>query len=593
MDNIRNFSIIAHIDHGKSTLADRIMDVTGAVSQREKKEQMLDQMDIERERGITIKAQTVRLNFKSKNGRDYVFNLIDTPGHVDFSYEVSRSLKACEGVLLLVDASQGIEAQTLANMHLAMEQKLAVIPVINKIDLPNADPEMVKGQIEDVLCIDSSEAILTSAKSGKGVADVLEAVVERIPPPKGDKDAPLKALVLDSWYDTYRGVVVLARIFDGTMTPLMKVMFVGTGAEHQVLQMGVFTPFGKEVPSAGPGEVIFFTASIKTIEDTKIGDTVTGKDNPTKEPLPGFKEARPMVFCGLYPIEGDNYDALREALAKLHLNDSSFKYEPETSSALGFGFRCGFLGLLHMEIIQERLEREFNLNLITTSPTVGYRVNMRGGEVRLIDNPNDLPEQYDFVEEPIIRATIITPDEHLGAIYSLIEEKRGVQEKTEYISPTRVMLVAKLPLNEVVLDFFDKLKSATKGYASVDYEEAGYERADLVKLDILVNEEPVDALGFIVHKEKSYVFGRDIVSKMRELIPRQMFDVAIQAAIGSKIIARETVKALRKNVTAKCYGGDITRKRKLLEKQKEGKKRMKQIGRVEIPQTAFLAVLKK
>ncbi|MBI3580481.1 MAG: elongation factor 4 [Nitrospinae bacterium] len=593
MDNIRNFSIIAHIDHGKSTLADRIMDVTGAVSQREKKEQMLDQMDIERERGITIKAQTVRLNFKSKNGRDYILNLIDTPGHVDFSYEVSRSLKACEGVLLLVDASQGIEAQTLANMHLATEQKLAVIPVINKIDLPNADPEMVRGQIEDVLCIDSSEAVLTSAKSGKGVVDVLEAVVERIPPPKGDKDAPLKALVLDSWYDTYRGVVVLARIFDGTMTPMMKVLFVGTGAEHQVLQMGVFTPSGREVQSAGPGEVVFFTASIKTIEDTKIGDTVTGKDNPTKEPLPGFKEARPMVFCGLYPIEGDNYDALREALAKLHLNDSSFKYEPETSSALGFGFRCGFLGLLHMEIIQERLEREFNLNLITTSPTVSYRVVMRGGEVRLIDNPNDLPEQYDFVEEPIIRATIITPDEYLGAIYSLIEEKRGVQEKTEYISPTRVMLVAKLPLNEVVLDFFDKLKSATKGYASVDYEEAGYERADLVKLDILVNEEPVDALGFIVHKEKSYVFGRDIVSKMRELIPRQMFDVAIQAAIGSKIIARETVKALRKNVTAKCYGGDITRKRKLLEKQKEGKKRMKQIGRVEIPQTAFLAVLKK
>jgi GTP-binding protein LepA len=593
MNNIRNFSIIAHVDHGKSTLADRIMDLTGAVSNREKKEQMLDQMDLERERGITIKAQTVRINYKSKNGGEYVFNLIDTPGHVDFSYEVSRSLKACEGVLLLVDATQGIEAQTLANMHLALEQKLAVIPVINKIDLPNSDPEMVKGQIEDILCIDSSEAILTSAKSGKGVADVLEAIVERIPAPKGERDAPLKALVLDSWYDTYRGVVVLARIFDGVLTPGMKVRFVSTGAEHQILQLGVFTPFGKEIPSAGPGEVVFITASIKTIADTKVGDTVTGALNPTKEPLPGFKEARPMVFCGLYPIEGDNYDVLREALSKLHLNDTSFKYEPETSTALGFGFRCGFLGLLHMEIIQERLEREFNLSLITTSPTVSYKVTVKAGDVRLIDNPNDLPNQYDFVEEPLIRATIITPDEFLGNLYSLIEEKRGVQEKTEYISPTRVMLVALIPLNEVVLDFFDRLKTATKGYASVDFEEAGYQKANLAKLDILVNDEPVDALGFIVHKEKAFVFGRDIVSKMKELIPRQMFDVAIQAAIGGKIVARETVKAMRKNVTAKCYGGDITRKRKLLEKQKEGKKRMKQIGRVEIPQTAFLAVLKK
>ncbi|MBI3794298.1 MAG: elongation factor 4 [Nitrospinae bacterium] len=593
MKNIRNFSIIAHVDHGKSTLADRILDVTGAVSAREKKDQLLDQMDIERERGITIKAQTVRLNYKARDGADYVFNLIDTPGHVDFSYEVSRSLKACEGVLLLVDASQGIEAQTLANMHLAMEHKLAVIPVINKIDLPNADPEMVKRQIEDILCIDSSEAVLTSGKSGAGVSDVLEAIVARIPPPTGDKNAPLKALVLDSWYDTYRGVVVLARIFDGVMSPGMKITFMATGAEHLVVQTGVFTPVGKEIPSAAPGDVIFFTAAIKTIEDTRIGDTVTGTDRPTAQALPGFKEATPMVFSGLYPIDGDQYDVLREALGKLHLNDSSFKYEPEVSTALGFGFRCGFLGLLHMEIIQERLEREFNLSLISTSPTVGYRVTVKPGDVRKIDNPKDLPNQYDFIEEPIIRATIITPDNFLGAIYALIEEKRGVQEKMEYISTTRVMFVARIPLNEVVLDFFDKLKTATKGYASVDFEEAGYERANLARLDILVNEEPVDALGFIIHKDKAHSFGRDIAEKMKELIPRQMFDVAIQAAIGGKIVARETVKALRKNVTAKCYGGDITRKRKLLEKQKEGKKRMKSIGRVEIPQTAFLAVLKK
>jgi len=593
MENIRNFSIIAHVDHGKSTLADRIMDHTGAISAREKKEQLLDQMDLERERGITIKAQTVRLNFKSKNGKEYIFNLIDTPGHVDFSYEVSRSLNACEGVLLLVDASQGIEAQTLANMHLATEQNLAIIPVINKIDLPNADPEMVKQQIEDVLCIDSSQALLTSAKSGLGIAEVLEAVVERIPPPVGNKNAPLKALVLDSWYDSYRGVVVLARIFDGVMTPGMKVCFMGTGAGNVITQIGVFTPHGKEVVSAGPGEVVFLTAAIKNISDTRVGDTITDQQNPTPEALPGFKEANPMVFCGLYPIEGANYDVLRDALDKLHLNDSSFHYLPETSTALGFGFRCGFLGLLHMEIIQERLEREFNLNLITTSPTVGYRVTVKTGDVRMVDNPNDLPEQYEFIEEPIIRATIFTPDDFLGQIYNLIEEKRGVQEKMEFIGHKRVMLVALLPLNEVVLDFFDKLKTATKGYASVDYEKAGYQRANLSKLDILVNDEPVDALGFIVHRDKAYTFGRDIVSKMRELIPRQQFDVAIQATLGSRVIARETVKALRKNVTAKCYGGDITRKRKLLEKQKEGKKRMKQIGRVEIPQTAFLAVLKR
>ncbi len=593
MENIRNFSIIAHVDHGKSTLADRILDICGAITAREKKDQLLDNMELERERGITIKAQTVRLNYTAEDGKEYIFNLIDTPGHVDFSYEVSRSLKACEGVLLLIDASQGIEAQTLANLHLATEHNLTVIPVINKIDLPNADLDMVKHQLEDILCIDAEEAILTSGKSGIGVKDLLEAVVKRIPPPKGDPAGPLKALVLDSWYDSYRGVVVLARIFEGTLTPAMKIRFMGTGTEYPMTQMGIFAPFAREVKSAGPGEVIFLNASIKTVADTKVGDTVTDAANPAPAPLEGFKEARPMVFSGLYPVEGDKYGALREALEKLHLNDASFEFLPETSAALGFGFRCGFLGLLHMEIIQERLEREFNMNLITTSPTVSYRLTVMPGDVRIIDNPNSLPEHYEMIEEPVIRATIFTPDEYLGPIFALIEEKRGVQEKLEYIGVKRVMVVALLPLNEVVLDFFDKLKTATKGYASVDYENHGYQPAQLVKMDILVNGDPIDALGFIVHKDKAYNFGRDIVSKMRELIPRQMFDVAIQAAIGSRVISRETVKALRKNVLAKCYGGDITRKRKLLEKQKEGKKRMKQIGNVEIPQSAFLAVLKR
>jgi GTP-binding protein LepA len=593
MKNIRNFSIIAHVDHGKSTLADRLLSITGAVSDRDMKAQLLDKMDLERERGITIKAQAVRIMYRAKDGNEYMLNLIDTPGHVDFSYEVSRSLNACEGVLLLIDASQGIEAQTIANMYLAEDLKLAVLPVINKIDLPSADPEMVKHQIEDVLCIDPSDAILTSAKSGQGVEDVLEAVVKRVPPPKGDRSKPLKALLLDSWYDSYKGVVVLARIFDGVLKNDMKIRLMGSGRDYQITQLGVQTPSEIELTEAGPGEVVFFTASIKTVSDTSVGDTITEAARPTGKALPGFKESNPMVFAGLYPLEGAKYEALREALDKLHLNDASFRYEPETSAALGFGFRCGFLGLLHMEIVQERLERDFGLSLITTSPTVNYRVTMVNGNVLMIDNPSNLPAQYLYIEEPMIKATIITPDEYIGAIYKLVEEKRGVQEKMEYISAGRVLLVYIMPLNEVVMDFFDKLKSTTRGYASVDYEEAGYRKSKLKKLNILVNGEPVDALSFIVHQDKAYPFGRELVSRMKEMIPRQMFDVAVQAAIGTRVVARENIRALRKNVTAKCYGGDITRKRKLLEKQKEGKKRMKQIGRVEIPQDAFLAVLKK
>jgi GTP-binding protein LepA len=593
MENIRNFSIIAHVDHGKSTLADRILDLTGAVSKREMKEQLLDRMDLERERGITIKAQAVHLNYKAKDGKDYVFNLIDTPGHVDFSYEVSRSLNACEGVVLLIDAAQGIEAQTLANMHIAVEQNLTVIPVINKIDLPAADPEMVKKQIEEILCIDTSEAILTSAKSGEGVPDLLEAIVERIPPPKGDRDAALKALVVDSWYDSYKGVVVLVRVFDGKISTNEKIRMMGSGREYFVTQMGAFTPFEHEIKTAGAGDVFFLTAAIKTVGDTRVGDTITTVRRPAGEPLAGFKEAKPMVFCGLYPVEGANYDTLREALGKLHLNDSSFTYEPESSTALGFGFRCGFLGTLHMEIIQERLEREFNLSLITTSPTVSYRVIGTDGDVMTVDNPSKLPRQYQRIEEPMVTATIITPDEYIGPLYKFLEDRRGKQIKMEYIGPKRVMLVYRVPLNEVVFDFFDKLKSFTRGYASVDFEDAGYEKSKLSRLDILVNGDIVDALSFIVHKDKAYGFGRETIEKMRKLIPRQMFDVALQAAIGGRVLARETVKALRKNVTAKCYGGDVTRKRKLLEKQKEGKKRMKQIGKVEIPQSAFLEVLKR
>ena len=593
MNNIRNFSIIAHVDHGKSTLADRILGLTGAVSKRQMKEQLLDKMDLERERGITIKAQAVSIKYKANDGETYIFNLIDTPGHVDFSYEVSRSLNACEGVVLLIDATQGIEAQTLANMHLATEQNLAVIPVINKIDLPASDPEMVKNQIEDILCIDTSEAILTSAKSGEGVPELLEAIVKRIPPPKGDRDAELKALVVDSWYDSYKGVVVLARIFEGKLSVNEKIKLMGSGREYYVTQMGVFTPFEREIKSAGAGEVFFFTAAIKSVSDTNVGDTITTVARPAMEPLAGFKEAKPMVFCGLYPVEGASYDSLRESLDKLHLNDSSFTYEPESSTALGFGFRCGFLGTLHMEIIQERLEREFDLTLITTSPTVNYRVKAMDGSYIEIDNPSKLPSQYDHIEEPMVTATIITPDDYIGSLYKFVEDRRGKQVKMEYIGGKRVMLIYRLPLNEVVFDFFDKLKSLTRGYASVDFDDAGYETSKLSKLDILVNGDIVDALSFIVHKDKAYDFGRETVAKMRKIIPRQMFDVALQAAIGSRVIARESVKALRKNVTAKCYGGDITRKRKLLEKQKEGKKRMKQIGKVEIPQSAFLEVLKR
>ncbi len=593
MNNIRNFSIIAHIDHGKSTLADRIMSFTGAVSKREMKEQLLDKMDLERERGITIKAQSVRINYKARDGGKYILNLIDTPGHVDFSYEVSRSLSACDGALLLIDASQGIEAQTLANMHIATELGLVVIPVINKIDLPAADPSAVKKQIEDILCIDADEAILTSAKSGTGVEEVLEAVVKRIPPPKGEPDAPLKALVLDSWYDSYRGVVVLTRIFDGVLSTDMKIRLMNSGREYVLTDMGVFTPFPKDIKSAGPGEVVFFTAAIKTVSDTGVGDTITDVRRLAEKPLSGFKKAKPMVFCGFYPLEGASYNALREAMDKLNLNDSSFHYSPETSEALGFGFRCGFLGMLHMEIIEERLSREFDIALITTSPTVSFRVTKMDGAVVMVDNPAKLPDQRQSIEEPMVNATIITPDEYIGPLYGFIEEKRGVQVKMEYIATGKVMLVYKLPLSEVVLDFFDRLKSLTRGYASLDYDDAGYQKSNLVKLDVLVNGEKVDALSFIIHRDKARFFGRDVIARMKELIPRQMFDVALQAAIGSRIISRETIKALRKNVTAKCYGGDITRKRKLLEKQKEGKKRMKQIGKVEIPQDVFLAALKR
>ncbi|MBI4666514.1 MAG: elongation factor 4 [Nitrospinae bacterium] len=592
--NIRNFSIIAHIDHGKSTLADRLLQTTGAVSDREMKEQILDSMDIERERGITIKAQTARLGYKAKDGQEYVLNLIDTPGHVDFSYEVSRSLAACEGVILVVDASQGVEAQTLANVHLAMENDLVMIPVINKIDLPSADVEGVKQQIKEIIGLPPEDVILASAKAGIGIEDILEAVVARIPAPKRDLDAKPRALLVDSWYDQYQGVVSLIRMVDGVISKKDKILFLSTGSEHEIDNMGVFTPKARPVNQLTAGEVGFFTGAIRTIADAKVGDTVTLARNGSKEALPGFVEAKPMVFSGLYPTDSDEYEPLRDALAKLRLNDSSFSYEPENSLALGFGFRCGFLGLLHMGIIRERLEREFNLSLISTAPTVVYRVTMNSGDVITVDNPANLPGPNERVSitEPVIEATIILPEEYIGPVMTLCRERRGHQKKMEYITTKRVSLVYTLPLNEIVLDFFDKLKSITKGYASMDYELAGYQEADLVKLDLLVNGEPVDTLSAIVHKDKSYNVGRDLTERMQELIPRQMFDIAIQAAIGSKIISRTTVKALRKNVLAKCYGGDITRKRKLLEKQKEGKKRMKSIGRVEIPHEAFLAILK-
>jgi GTP-binding protein LepA len=591
---VRNFSIIAHIDHGKSTLADRFLEITGALQPREMESQVLDSMDLERERGITIKAHAVRLNYKAADGQDYVLNLIDTPGHVDFSYEVTRSLAACEGALLLVDASQGVEAQTLANAYLAVDNNLEIIPVINKIDLPGAQPDEVRRQIQDIIGLDASGAILASAKEGRGVPEILEAIVTRLPPPAGDPDAPLKALIFDSWYDTYRGVVILTRIIDGVMRPGQKIRLMQTGQDYEIEQLGVFSPKPVVVDSLGVGEAGFMVANIKTVTDAKIGDTITEIGRPTPTPFPGFKELKPMVFAGLYPVEASQYPELRESLEKLRLNDASFFFEPETSAALGFGFRCGFLGLLHMEIVQERLEREFGMALVTTAPGVLYRVTTTDGEVAEIDSPAKLPDtgRISKIEEPVITAMILTPSEHVGGILELCQEKRGVQKGMEYVSKDRVLVTYELPFNEVVLDFYDRLKTISRGYASLDYHVTGYLESPLVKLDILVNGEPVDALSVIVHRDAAHTRGRALASKMRELIPRQLFEVAIQAAIGSRIVARETVRAMRKNVLAKCYGGDITRKRKLLEKQKEGKKRMKRVGRVEIPQEAFLAVLK-
>jgi GTP-binding protein LepA len=591
---IRNFSVIAHIDHGKSTLADRFLEITGALQAREMEAQVLDAMDLERERGITIKAHPVRLNYTAKDGESYVLNLIDTPGHVDFSYEVTRSLAACEGALLLVDASQGVEAQTLANAYLAVENNLEIIPVINKIDLPGAQPEESRRQISEIIGLDGDHAILASAKEGTGVPEILEAIVHRLPAPRGIPDAPLKALIFDSWYDPYRGVVIVVRVIDGVLKPGMKIGLMAQGQDYETLNLGIFSPKPVEVDELGVGEVGFLVANIKTVGDAKIGDTITEVARPTAEPFPGFKELKPMVFAGLYPVEGHKYPELRDALEKLRLNDASFFYEPETSVALGFGFRCGFLGLLHMEIVQERLEREFDMDLVTTAPGVLYRVTTTDGTVEEIDSPSKLPDpgRIKTIEEPVITAMILTPAEHVGGILQLCQDKRGIQKTLEYLASDRVLITYELPFNEVVLDFYDKLKTISRGYASLDYHVTGYWPSPLVKLDILVNGDPVDALSVIVHRDMAYDRGRALASKMRELIPRQMFEVAIQAAIGGRIIARESVKALRKNVLAKCYGGDITRKRKLLEKQKEGKKRMKRVGKVDIPQEAFLAVLR-
>ena len=592
MLHIRNFSIIAHIDHGKSTLADRFIQRCGGLSDREMSEQVLDSMDLERERGITIKAQTAALQYRARDGQIYQLNLIDTPGHVDFSYEVSRSLSACEGALLVVDASQGVEAQTVANCYTAIEQGVCVVPVLNKIDLPSANPEQSIREIEDVIGIPAQDAIRVSAKTGEGVDDVLEGIIRRIPPPRGDPGAPLKALVIDSWFDNYTGVVMLVRVFDGTLRVKDRVLLMSTGASHLCEQLGVFTPKALAREQLGAGEVGFVIAGIKELHEAKVGDTLTHADRPAVQSLPGYKEIKPQVFAGLYPVESNQYEALREALTKLKLNDASLHFEPEVSQALGFGFRCGFLGLLHMDIVQERLEREYDMNLITTAPTVVYEVQLRDGALLKVENPAKMPDpsKIDEIREPVITTTIFVPQEHLGAVMTLCNQKRGMQKNMQYVG-RQVMLTYEMPLNEVVMDFFDKLKSASRGYASLDYEFKEYRAADMVKLDILINGERVDALSLMVHRDNSLYRGRDLVSRMRALIPRQMFDVAVQAAIGSHIVARESVKALRKNVLAKCYGGDITRKRKLLEKQKAGKKRMKQVGTVEIPQEAFLAIL--
>ena len=591
---IRNFSIIAHIDHGKSTLADCLMKETGAVSEREAQEQLLDNMDIERERGITVKSQSVRLNYLAEDGKEYVLNLIDTPGHVDFTYEVSRSLAACEGALLVVDAAQGVEAQTLANVYMAIENDLEVLPVLNKIDLPTAEPERVCQEVEELIGLDTSIAVRVSAKQGIGIQEVLQQVVDFVPPPAGNSDAPLRALIFDSWFDSYLGIVIMIRIIDGKVRVGDKIRFMATAKEFEVVQLGVFTPFREECSELGLGEVGFLSASIKTIGHTRIGDTVTTAENPSQEALAGYAEAKPMVFSGIFPVEGEQYEELKEALRKLALNDSSLSYELETSAALGFGFRCGFLGLLHMEITQERLEREFDLELITTAPSVVYQVHLRKGGVIRVDNPSKLPSpvEIDFIEEPYIRGRVLTPEDYVGGIMKLAQDRRGVQTNMEYPSPNRVMLEYELPLNEIVLDFYDQLKSISKGYASFDYELIEFRRGSLVKLDILLNGEIVDALSLIVPRDKAPYRGRALAKKIKEFIPKQMYEVAIQAAIGAKIIARETQGAMRKDVTAKCYGGDITRKRKLLEKQKAGKKRMKRVGSVEVPQEAFMAVLK-
>ena len=592
IDLIRNFSIIAHIDHGKSTLADRFLEITGALTKREMTEQFLDRMDLERERGITIKSHSVRIMYNSADGENYSFNLIDTPGHVDFSYEVSRSLKACEGALLIVDSTQGVEAQTLANAYLAVDAGLEIIPVLNKIDLPSADPEGITKEIEDVIGIDASEALLVSAKTGEGVPELLEAIVKRIPHPSGELESPLTALIFDSWFDPYQGATVLVRVLDGVIKPGMRIKLMNTGNDYEVQEVGVFNPFRTSLDELGPGTVGYMAAGIKDIKQARVGETITAHRKPAAKALPGFQVIKPMVFAGLYPSEPKYYEDLTAALGKLSLNDASLQYEAETSQALGFGFRCGFLGLLHMEIVQERIEREFDVELITTAPTVRYLVFPKRGEPFEIDNPAKLPPDAQEVHEPYLKLTIHMPQDYLGAVFKLCEDKRGNQIDMRYVGPGRVMLEYELPLSEVVFDFHSKLKTATKGYASYDYELSGYKASKIVRMDILINNEPVDALSLLVNREGAYYRGRDLVSRMRKLIPRQLFEVAVQASVAGRVVARETVKPLRKNVTAKCYGGDITRKRKLLEKQKEGKKRMKQLGRVEIPQEAFLAMLK-